>query len=203
MTRIHRAGTGNRRDVTRTRHLVVVGFGRSVFAVISDPRFHLAREDLLTNPTEAASVLLKLYELRTEPAMRQARGWFAFEFHPKTTQDVLRVWLGPGHESAPYRMVTSYWDMAASLVTQGAISAAMFNAANTEHFALYAKLQPFLAEIRATTKYPDYLMHVEQVIHSEADPNARVGIFARYMERQRALAADGKQKSYLAQPTAS
>jgi hypothetical protein len=49
-------------------------------------------------------------------------------------------------------MVTSYWDMAASLVVQGAIPADMFNAGNTEHIALYAKLRPFLGEVRATTK---------------------------------------------------
>ena len=154
--------------------------------------------------TGAAGLLLKLFELRTEPALRQARGWFNFEFHPSSSEEVLRVWLGPGHESAPYRMVTSYWDMAASLVTQGAIPATMFNASNTEHFALYAKLRPFLAEIRAITKYPDYLAHVENVINTEADPESRIGIFARYMERQRKLAADGKQRSYLAdQPMAS
>jgi hypothetical protein len=147
--------------------------------------------------TGAASVLLKLYELRTEPTLRQARAWFAFEFHPNTSQDVLRVWLGPGHISAPYRMVTSYWDMAAALVVQGAIPATMFNAANTEHFALYAKLRPFLSDIRAATKYPDYLMNVEQVVSVATDPDERLGIFARYMERQRSLAAEGKQRSYL------
>src|SRR4030095_10575620 len=117
----------------------------------------------MSDPAQAAAVLLKLYELRTEPALRRARAWFAFEFHPTSARDVLATWLGRGHESAPYRMVTSYWDMAASLVVQGAIPAEMFNAANTEHFALYAKLRPFLAEVRATTKYPDYLSSIEQV----------------------------------------
>ena len=145
----------------------------------------------------AAGLLLKLFELRTEPALRQARAWFAFEFHPSTSQDVLRMWLGPGHESAPYRMVTSYWDMAAALVTQGAIPAAMFNAANTEHFGLYAKLRPFLSDIRAASKYPDYLLHIEKVVQAEADSETRISIFARYMERQRRLAAEGKQQSYL------
>jgi len=145
----------------------------------------------------AAAVLLKLYELRTEPALRQARAWFAFEFHPTSARDVLRTWLGPGHESAPYRMVTSYWDMAASLVNLGAIPSEMFHAANTEHFALYAKLRPFLPEIRATTTYPDYLMNLERVIMSLPDAEARVAIFARYMERQQKFAAEGKQRSYL------
>jgi hypothetical protein len=149
------------------------------------------------NSAVAAEVLLKLYELRTEPSLRQARAWFAFEFHPTSARDVLGTWLGPGHESAPYRMVTSYWDMAASLVNLGAIPSEMFNAANTEHFALYAKMRPFLQEIRAATNYPDYLMNVERVIMSLPDAEARVAIFSRYMERQRKFAAEGKQRKYL------
>ena len=151
----------------------------------------------MNDATGAAGLLLKLFELRTEPALRQARAWFAYEFHPTTPHDVLRIWLGPGHESAPYRMVTSYWDMAASLVTQGAIPAELFNASNTEHFALYAKLRPHLAEIRAAAKYPDYLVHLEKVVIAEPDAESRIDVFARYMERQRTLAVAGKQRSYL------
>jgi hypothetical protein len=147
----------------------------------------------MTETATAAGLLLKLYELRTESALREARAWFAFEFHPSSARDVLTTWLGPGHESAPYRMVTSYWDMAASLVSQGAIPLDMFNAANTEHFALYAKLRPFLSEVRTATRYPDYLMHVEKVVTAPADAAERIDIFARYMERQRELAAAGKQ----------
>src|SRR5438045_8681311 len=148
----------------------------------------------MTDTATAANLLLKLYELRTEPTLRQARAWFAFEFHPTTARDVLSTWLGPGHESAPYRMVTSYWDMAASLVVQGAIPADMFNAANTEHIALYAKLRPFLAEVRAKTNYPDYLGSVERVIESMANPEERIAIFERYLPRQRAVAAEAKQR---------
>lgn len=147
----------------------------------------------MTDPSQAATVLLKLYELRTEPALRQARAWFAFEFHPTSARDVLGTWLGPGHESAPYRMVTSYWDMAASLVTQGAIPAEMFNEANTEHFAVFAKLRPYLSEVREATKYPDYLANLEQVVALHPHPDERVAIFARYLERQRVLAAQGRQ----------
>jgi hypothetical protein len=95
-------------------------------------------------------------------------------------------------------MVTSYWDMASSLVVNGAIPADMFNAANTEHIALYAKLRPFLAEVRATTKYPDYLACVERVV--EALGEERIAIFERYLVRQRALAADGRQRSSLSSP---
>ena len=93
-------------------------------------------------------------------------------------------------------MVTSYWDMAAALVTQGAIPAPMFNASNTEHFGLYAKLRPFLVEVRAAAKYPDYLLHVEKVVHTEADPESRISIFARYMATAHAR-HQGKQRAYL------
>jgi len=153
------------------------------------------------DPAQAAAVLLKLYELRTEPSLRQARAWFAFEFHPNSARDVLATWLGPGHLSAPYRMVTTYWDMAASLVNQGAIPAEMFNDANTEHIAVFAKLRPFLPEVRSATGYPDYLSNVERVIGMLPEPEERIALFDRYMARQRALAAEGKQRpSY---PTAS
>ena len=149
----------------------------------------------MSDHASAASLLLKLYELRTEPTLRQARAWFTFEFHPTTAQEVLATWLGPGHKSAPYRMVTSYWDMAASLVTQGAIPAEMFNAANTEHFAIYAKLRPYLSEVRAAARYPEYLQHVEKLVTSHPKADEQIDVFDRYIQRQRALAAQGKQQA--------
>ena len=145
------------------------------------------------SPAESASLLLKLYELRTEQKLREARAWFAFEFHPTSAKQVLGAWLAPGSESAPYRMATTYWDMAASLVLQGAIDATMFNAANTEHIALYAKLRPFLAEIRAASGYSDYLANIEQVVLAMPDAEARIAIFRRYLDRQAGFAAEGRQ----------
>jgi len=47
-----------------------------------------------------------------------------------------------------YRMVTSYWDMAASLVNNGAIDRTVFLDANTEHIAILAKIHPYLAEVQ-------------------------------------------------------
>lgn len=91
-------------------------------------------------------------------------------------------------------MVTTYWDMAASLVINGAIPVEMFNEANTEHYAVYAKLKSFLPEVRATTNYSDYLMNIERVVEMKPQHEDRVAIFARYMDRQRALAQEGRQR---------
>jgi hypothetical protein len=92
-------------------------------------------------------------------------------------------------------MVTSVLGHGRSFVVQGAVSAEMFNTANMEHFAVYAKLRPFLSEIRTAASYPDYLLNLERVVQMVPKPEKRVAIFERYMTRQRGLAAEGKQQS--------
>ena len=121
---------------------------------------------------ESADLILKLYEMRREAVMREARNWYFREFNPETAQDIVAVSRGP--QSAYYRMVTSYWDMACSFVTNGAIDAQMFTDANGEQNALYAKLAPFVEEIRALSQNPNYLMHVEQVVMAQPEAAERL-----------------------------
>jgi hypothetical protein len=59
---------------------------------------------------------------------------------------------------------------------------------------VYAKLRPFLAEIRTAAKYPDYLSNIERVVGLLDQSEQRIAIFERYVERQRKLAAEGKQR---------
>ena len=40
----------------------------------------------------------------------------------------------------------------------------LFLEANSEHLVVFAKLQPFIAEIRETIGEPDYLAHLEQLV---------------------------------------
>jgi hypothetical protein len=134
---------------------------------------------------ESMMGILKLYELRSEETMRKARDWFATGFHPVSTQDILNVLTGD--HSADFRMVVSYWDMASAFVVFGAINDEMFNAINTEHVAVYAKLQPFLAEIRAMPGVPPYLYlkHLEPVVQRIPDAEKRVAAMRRYMRSRR------------------
>lgn len=108
-----------------------------------------------------AELILKLYELRREPVMREARNWF-FTFNPQKPEDFLDAVTSD--KSAYYRMVISYWDMAASFVNNGAIDAQMFNDANGEHLFIYSKMEPFLADLRRETGNPDFLAHLEKVV---------------------------------------
>jgi len=136
--------------------------------------------------------ILKLYELRSEANMRRARDWFATGFYPESAQDILSV-LTSEH-SADFRMVASYWDMAAAFVVFGAINAEMFNAINTEHVAVYAKLQPFLEELRAMPGIPPYLYlkHLEPVVLRMSDAEERVAAMRRYMKSRRASTTEVK-----------
>src|SRR5215212_5047254 len=99
----------------------------------------------MTDKGKDADLILRLYEIRREETMRRARAWFISEFDPESVRDVFDA-LG-GKHSADFRMVSSYWDMAAAFVHFGAIDEEMFNAINTEHVAVYAKLRPFLVEL--------------------------------------------------------
>src|SRR6266566_991878 len=140
---------------------------------------------------ESMMGILKLYELRSEETMRRARDWFATGFYPESGQDILNILVG--EHSAKFRMVTSYWDMAAAFVVFNAINDEMFNAINTEHVAVYAKLQPFLAELRSIPGIPPYLYlkHLEPVVQRIPDSQERVAVMRRYMKSRKESLAKG------------
>src|ERR1044071_8345575 len=79
---------------------------------------------------EDADLILKLYDLRRETVMRQARNWW-FIFNPTSIQDVMSTMMG--EHSGYMRMVLSYWDMACAMVVNGAIHEDLFNQTNGEH----------------------------------------------------------------------
>ena len=111
---------------------------------------------------ESADLLIKLYDLRREEVMRKARDWF-FTYTPTSAEEIGNTMMDP--EVGPYlRMVTSYWDMAASFVNHGAIDQEMFDDVTGEHIAVFAKLQPHLAEMREQGDSADMYKHLEKVI---------------------------------------
>lgn len=134
---------------------------------------------------ESVDLILKLYDLRREEVMRKARTWYIREFHPRSAQDVVSVLRG--EHSAYFRMVTSYWEMAASFVNNGAIDWKMFMDANPgEPVNVFAKLYPHLDELRSmfASKYDDSqaFQHLEQVVmnlpHAKEQLQERIEQFA-------------------------
>lgn len=135
----------------------------------------------------AADLILRLYEIRREDELRRARDWFASQFFPSSVEDVLAAWTG--RDSARYRMVTTYWEMAAALVNHGAIPDAMFHDANTEHVAVWVKLRPYLERLREMAKYPSYLSQLERLMTRMPDLEERSVPMLAYLElRKKQLA---------------
>ncbi len=115
--------------------------------------------------------IIELYALRRDEAMRRARAWYFTEFNPESAADIVKLMLSGQQPSAAYRMVTSYWDMAASLVNNGGIDEQMFLEANTEHIGIFARVEPFIAEVREVFGEQNYLAHLETLVLKI--PNAR------------------------------
>jgi hypothetical protein len=133
----------------------------------------------MPTPYESARLNLELFALRREPALREARAWFTGEFTPGSFAELVAV--AGGERNGSFRMVLGYWDMAASLVTGGAIDGDAFRTAHGEIFLTFAKVYPFLAELRAAAGEPDFCRHVEVVVMAAPDAEA-------LMARRRAAA---------------
>jgi len=142
--------------------------------------------------TEEADLILKLYDLRREAVMREARNWL-FTFNPTSIQDVMEVMMG--EHSGHFRMVISYWDMACALVNNGAIDEELFNQTNGEHMVVYMKVQPLLQEIRTMFDNPDFLKNLETTVMRMPNIEARMTSFR---ERMKKFAAMREAKSQAA-----
>lgn len=116
---------------------------------------------------EDARLILKLYDLRREPELRKARQWWVTTFWPNNADDFMKVGMTPGTpENNWLRQVTSYWGIAASFVTNGVLSEKLFLelAFCGELFVIFAKVKPFLKELREKTKNPALFLGIEKVI---------------------------------------
>ena len=137
--------------------------------------------------------ILKLYDLRRDPEMRAARQWYSSEFAPESAMDIIALYRGGERASANFRMVVSYWDTAASLVLNGGIGQKMFLDANTEHLFVYAKIADFLPQVREMFCEPDYLLHLETLVQTIPDLEAKIEGRKRLGEIWAGKAAEGKR----------
>src|SRR6059058_2042820 len=127
-----------------------------------------------------ADLILKLYDLRRETVMRQAREWW-FTFNPTSVQDVMGTMMG--EHSGYMRMVLSYWDMACAMVVNGAIDEELFNQTNGEHMVVYIKIEPVLQEIRAMFDNPEFLKNLETVVKRMPNIEARMASMRERMTK--------------------
>lgn len=116
-------------------------------------------------PTQAtyddANLVLRLYELRREEKLRKAREWFSANFSAASVEDIQRIAPPGSQENAYFRMVVSYWEMVAALVTSGVLNQDLFFQTNGELLFVWERLRGVLPGHRAMTKNPNTWRNLE------------------------------------------
>jgi len=145
-------------------------------------------ERMLATPADA-EIILKLYQLRTETVLREARAWMTGEFWPDTAEEFFAVAFNPSDpHNAWFRQVITYWEMAAAMVLHGAVSAELFVDCNAEGFFLLAKFAHILEDIRV--KNPMFMMKTSEMVNRFTAASARYEVALRNAEaRRKSLAA--------------
>ena len=140
-------------------------------------------------PTAAdAQLILQLYDLRREAEMRKARNWWFTGFWPRSADDFMKIVSTPGTtENNWLRQVTGYWSMAASFVLHGALNADLFlqPAVSGEMFIVFAKIHPFLKDLREKSGDPQMFGTIEKVIMSSKYGRERFKFMLKRVEMMR------------------
>ncbi len=108
-------------------------------------------------------LIMKLYDIRRETRMREARKWFGTYFKAKTLEE-FNALCPPGSEpNASYRMLTSYWEMVASFITSGVLHQELFFEGNREFLFVWERVRDVVPELRKAFSNPIDLKHLELI----------------------------------------
>jgi hypothetical protein len=146
-------------------------------------------------PTSAdAQLILELYDLRREAEIRKARNWWLVIFWPESAEDFIKVGSAMGtQENNWLRQAAGYWSMSASLVLSGAINQELFldPSVSGEMFFIFAKVKPFLGELRTKMKNPRMFANIEKLINGTKQGRE----WLKYVEGQVAARRDAMAKT--------
>jgi len=137
-----------------------------------------------------ANLLLRLYELRREDRMRQARDWFVRECHVTTLEEFDKLCPVGSENNAFFRQVTTYWDMACSFVTAGVLHDEIFIQNNLEHLLVYIRIRQILPLLRQRNQTPLTMRNLEITAKralawiEEQQPGASAGYEQRFSPRK-------------------
>ena len=114
---------------------------------------------------EQANLQIRLYDLRREPRLREAREWYSDHFHPQTLDDVMKICPPGSKENAYMRQVLTYWEMVASMSNRGLLNEDLLFENGGEEWAVFQQAKPVLAAWREMFASKKFLRNLEA--HSE------------------------------------
>ena len=115
---------------------------------------------------EQVNLLLKLYEMRREDTLREARDWYMQNFHPTMLADTMKVAPFGSKQNAYVRMVISYWEMVASIVNRGLIDEDFFFENTGEQWMVWERIRPIIDEWRGAYKNPNLFSGLEKHVNN-------------------------------------
>jgi len=126
------------------------------------------------NALKQAELILKLYEIRRETALRTARDYVGGEFKPKSVDEFVTLVQEGGKQSGHILQVYGYWDMVAAFVVHGALDESLISDTCQEMYFQFEKIQPYLAGFRERMKLPAFLKSIETVVMDAQERRTRV-----------------------------
>jgi len=108
-------------------------------------------------------LIMKLYDMRREARMREARKWFGSYFKAKTFEEFNALCPAGSEPNASYRMLTSYWEMVASFITSGVLHQELFFEGNREFLFVWERVRDVVPELRKAFSNPIELKHLELI----------------------------------------
>lgn len=159
-----------------------------------------ATEELMAKkPTTAdAHLILELYDLRREAEMRKARAWWAGEFFPENADDFIKVaWAMGTPENAWLRQVSGYWGIVTSFVNAGILNEELFlqPGFSGELFLIYAKIHPFVKDLRKKLNDPNVFLEVEKAVTHSKWGKKRLEFMMTRVATMRQRVAEAKKAS--------
>src|SRR5215469_17351541 len=132
-----------------------------------------------------AELILKLYELRREPRMRQARHWVMHEFNPKNLDELLALLRDFGaDQNQMWRQVIGYWEMAAALVLHGALDRELFLESNGENLFMVAKFGLLNEEYARAAGNDGFMPQMSKLVDGYEPARRRMQALREYLESQ-------------------
>lgn len=128
-----------------------------------------------------AKLVLKLYDLRREAVMRESRSAINGKFWPKSFADVKEL-MTPDHPlNAAFRQTSSYWEMVYGFSRNGIINADFLCESNAEGLFLFAKIFPWLEDVRANSS-PLAFRNAEWITQNSQEAKRRFDLFRKRVE---------------------
>ena len=131
------------------------------------------------NSIEQANLILRLYELRRETVMREARSYVGGAFMPESADELIEIVTAGGKLSGFVLQVYGYWDMVAGFVRHNALDSTLVYDTCQEMYFQYAKIQPYLAEFRERMKLPEWMKNLEELIDKTEEGRERIAAMRR------------------------